>query len=165
MTAGPALAVEWHSWPDLSGDDVYDLMRLRSEVFVVEQRCAYLDPDGADRLPGTWHALVRDETPAGGVVACLRVGTGSWSPLEPGPPGRPRAETGHYIGRVCTRADRRGLRLAGRLLDEAVTRFGAGPLTLQAQIQMRPWYTRWGFVEASEPYDEDGILHVSMHRV
>lgn len=126
----------------------HDLVRLRVDVFVVEQRAAYAELDGRDPEPGTEHWWTAD---AAGPTAYLRV------LAEPDGSGR--------IGRVVTRPDARGSGLSGRLLDDVVAVHGHRVLVLDAQTQVRDHYARRGFRESGDEYtDEDGIPHVPMRR-
>lgn len=149
---------------------LHDIARLRQEVFVVEQDCAYLDLDGRDAEPSTeqfWVAApAAPADPAGStastattastastVAATLRV-------LDEG--GR---EPGlHAIGRVVTGVEHRGKALAAALMSAAVEAHGAGPLVLEAQSHLTGWYTRFGFAVSGPEYLEDGIPHTPMRR-
>jgi ElaA protein len=125
---------------------MYEILRLRSEVFVVEQECAYLDIDGRDREPGTLHHWIDRE---GSVAAYARTLTD--------PDGATR------IGRVVTSPTCRGEGLAARLVSEIVA--GAtGALVLDAQSYLIEWYRRLGFDVAGDEFVEDGIPHVPMTR-
>ncbi|QDH71202.1 GNAT family N-acetyltransferase [Marilutibacter alkalisoli] len=154
-------ALRWHlaRFTDLSADHLYDLLRLRSEVFVVEQDCAYLDIDGKDRHPEAWHLL--GLAPDGSLVAYLRImppglGHGSGDFAEPS------------IGRVVTAPGWRGKGLGDPLLREGIAlaerEWPGTPIRLGAQSHLQHYYARHGFVPASEPYVEDGIPHVEMLR-
>jgi ElaA protein len=90
---------------EISAADLYAALRLRAQVFVVEQDCVYLDPDGRDLEPGTTHLWLTAED--GAMTAYVRVLT------EP--------TGGRRIGRVVTDPSHRGARLAGRLIDQALT--------------------------------------------
>jgi len=127
---------------------LYALLRLRVDVFVVEQRCPYPELDGRDLEPGTLHVWGSD---GHGVAAYLRV-------LDDEPDGTAR------IGRVCTRADCRGGGLAGRLLAAALERLAGRPVVLDAQSHLAGWYARAGFAPAGPQFVEDGIPHVPMRR-
>jgi len=132
--------------PELSAAQLHDILRLRSDVFVVEQKAAYADIDGRDLLPDTRHLWFDGEN---GVVAYLRVLS------DPGGIQR--------IGRVVTAADARGKGLAGRLMDAAVV--GDGEYVLDAQTYVQDFYARYGFVaEGAEYEDDDGIPHIRMRR-
>lgn len=135
------------SGPDLSPSALHGLLRLRVDVFVVEQRCAYPELDGRDLDPGTVHLWTGpDDAPQ----ACLRLLT------EPGGERR--------IGRVCTAAAARGRGLAGVLVAAALAEVGDAPCVLDAQAHLTRLYGGFGFVTGSAGYDWDGVPHVPMRR-
>jgi ElaA protein len=144
----------WHciSFEALSPTELYDLMRLRQEVFVVEQNCIYLDADGYDHKAR--HLLGRDDD--GQLVACLRLFS----------PGVKYTEAS--IGRVCTAASSRGtglgLELMRRGIAEAEWLWPGCGIRISAQAYLLHFYGKLGFLPVSEPYDEDGIPHVEMVR-
>jgi ElaA protein len=131
---------------DLDAGTLYALLRLRAEVFVVEQGCPYLDPDGRDEEPGTRHLWFAD---AGAVIAALRL-------LDEG-------GGVHRIGRVVTAPTARGQGLAARLTDRALALAG-GAVVLDAQERLVPWYEGFGFAVDGPLFVEDGIAHVPMRR-
>ncbi|ASW54205.1 GNAT family N-acetyltransferase [Plantactinospora sp. KBS50] len=132
---------------DLDARTLYDLLRLRMDIFVVEQECAYPDIDGRDVEPETRHLWVeRDGAP----VAYLRV------LAEP--------DGGRRIGRVAVARAARGAGLAGGLLTEALALVGDRPCVLSAQSHLVDLYARHGFTVAGAEYLEDGIRHVPMSR-
>lgn len=131
--------------PAITAADLYAVLCLRSLVFVVEQACAYLDPDGRDLEPGTTHLWLA--TAAGEVAATIRVLT------EPG--------GGHRIGRVVTAPAHRGQHLAGRLIDRALES-AAHPVVLDAQSHLVAVYARHGFAPDGPEFVEDGIAHTPM---
>lgn len=147
---------------ELTPREVHDLFQLRSAVFVVEQACVFQDIDGVD--PECWHLLGYELGPGlhrGGqpqdrlVSYCRFV-----------PPGTKFAEPS--IGRVITT---RGVRRTGRgreLMAEALRRaeklWPSRAIRIGAQRHLERFYTDFGFVTVSAPYDEDGILHVEMLR-
>ena len=135
------------AWHQLDPGTAYALLRLRVDVFVVEQRCPYPELDGRDTEPGTRHLWLAD---AAGPTAYLRL------LVEPG--------GGHRIGRVCTRTDARGRGLAAGLVAHAVGLADAGPVDLDAQSHLQRWYERLGFAVSGPPFVEDGIPHVPMRR-
>jgi ElaA protein len=142
---GPDLRVA--AWHQLDPGTAYALLRLRVDVFVVEQRCPYPELDGRDTEPGTRHLWLAD---AAGPTAYLRL------LVEPG--------GGHRIGRVCTRGDVRGRRLAAGLVAHAVQLADAGPVDLDAQSHLQRWYERLEFAVSGPEFVEDGIPHVPMRR-
>lgn len=140
----------------LSADTLYRLLRLRSEVFVVEQNCVFLDMDGLD--PQCLHMLGEVVAPDGVVrlVASTRLV----------PPGVSFAEAS--IGRVVTApADRSGglghllMAESVRLLEQL---WGPQPIRIGAQAHLERFYNRHGFVSDDKPYIEDGIPHLEMIR-
>ena len=134
------------AFAELDAGTLYELLKLRAEVFVVEQECAYLDLDGRDPEPGTRHLWFSD---AAGVTIYLRI-------LDDGDVQR--------IGRVVTAARARGAGLAGRLLLEALTVIGDRPIVLDAQAHLVGFYGRYGFQQTGPEYLEDGIPHIPMVR-
>jgi ElaA protein len=135
------------SFADLDTSTLYAILRLRSEVFVVEQECAYLDIDGRDTEPGTRHIWVAQ---AGNPVAYLRV------LAEP--------DGGMRIGRVVVAKVARGAGVAGRLMDAALAVIGARPSVLDAQAHLADFYARFGYKVSGDTFVEDGIPHVPMAR-
>ena len=136
----------------LSVDDLYDALALRSQVFVVEQNCVFLDADGADRASG--HLLGRDDT--GVLHGYLRIVD----------PGVKFAELS--IGRVITSEASRGTGLGHRLIDEGIHRctvaWPGQPIRIGAQARLQSFYARHGFVREGRDYMEDGIPHCEMLR-
>ncbi|HSO65801.1 MAG TPA: GNAT family N-acetyltransferase [Ornithinibacter sp.] len=157
-----------HSAPtrDLDVVTLHDILRLRQDVFVVEQQCVYADVDGRDLEPTTVQVWATDDIepgdeagvadpahaadpadPAGTVVATLR--------LLAEPDGSVR------IGRVATGVPARGRGLAADLMTAALA-LGTGPVVLDAQSHLERWYARFGFVRVGEEFLDDGIPHVPM---
>lgn len=139
------LSLHRASGTDISAADLYAALRLRAEVFVVEQVCAYLDPDGRDLDPGTTHLWLA--APDGTVAAYVR--------MLSEPTG------GHRIGRVVTDPAHRGQRLTGRLIDHALT-IARRPVVLDAQSHLVHVYARHGFEPDGEEFVEDDIPHTPM---
>lgn len=130
---------------ELNIHELYEILRVRQDVFVVEQECAYLDADGVDQ--DAVHVFLRDET---GIKAYLRV-------FE-------RDERTAQIGRMLT--TQRGGGFGGVLLKEGI-RIAKGMLKkeaiyIEAQTYAIGFYTREGFQVVSEEFLEDGIPHVKM---
>ena len=146
MTLHATLRREWAA--DLTPQQLYDLLRLRAEIFVVEQKCPYPELDGRDLEPTTRHFWLVDDS--GRTIATLRL-------LED--------RSGEYrIGRVCTAADARGNGLSGRLMEAVVAEVGSAPSVLDAQVAVKNFYARYGYVEEGEEFLEDGIPHITMRR-
>jgi len=135
-------------WSELAPGTFHDLLRLRIDVFVVEQACAYPELDGRDTEDGTLHVWTPDGQ--GRPLAYLR------ELAEPDGSVR--------IGRVCTRREARGTGLAGALLADSVARHGDRRLVLNAQSAVTGWYARRGFRPAGDEFLDDGIPHRPMQR-
>ena len=146
------LTWNWTRFGGLSGDDVYDMLALRAVIFVVEQDCVYLDPDGLDR--DAWHLLGRGAE--GRLLAYVRVVD----------PGRKYAQPS--IGRVVVDPSQRGTGLGHVLIAEALRRCEAtwpgAPNRIGAQAHLQGFYGRHGYVAVGEVYLEDDIEHVDMER-
>lgn len=135
---------------ELSTATLHDILRLRIEIFVVEQSCPYAELDGRDTEPGTRHLWVTD---GGTVVAYLRM-------LDE-PDGSRR------IGRVCVARSHRGRGLARQLVLEALNPDDRADervpdIVLAAQVHLADWYARLGLELDGEEFVEDGIRHVPM---
>lgn len=144
------VAVAWHAkqFDELSVHELYSILALRGRVFVVEQSCAYLDPDGADQA--SRHVWAADG--AGPILAYLRVV----------PAGMKFAEVS--IGRVITAPEARGTGLGKELMRRGIAACNGAPIRIGAQAHLEKFYGELGFVRASEPYDDDGIPHIEMTR-
>lgn len=148
MMSTVALKRSWAA--DLDTATLYQLLKLRVEVFVVEQKCAYPELDGRDLLPETRHLWLDDE---GEVIATLRL-------LEEHIDG----VKSFRIGRLCTAAPARGHGYTTRLLQAALAETGAAVVRLNAQTYLVELYAKHGFVADGEEYIEDGIPHVPMRK-
>ena len=133
---------------DLDVGTLYAILRLRSEVFIVEQDCPYQDVDGRDLEPGARHVWLAgpDTEP----VAYLRILD------EPG--------GGTRIGRVCVSPRARRLGHAGTLLAAALDEVGDRESVLDAQTYALALYEAAGFVPDGAEFMEDGIPHIPMRR-
>ncbi|USQ75891.1 GNAT family N-acetyltransferase [Ornithinimicrobium cryptoxanthini] len=134
------------SFADLTTAQLYAVLRLRVDVFVVEQDCAYPELDGRDDEPTTEHLWVDVD---GEVAAYVRV-------LD----DRDRAR----VGRVVTAEGHRGHGYAAQLVALALERIGNRRTEIGAQVQLEQWYARLGFARSGPDYDEDGIMHLPMIR-
>ena len=143
MTSSPP--VRTARFAELTPAELYELLRLRVDVFVVEQACPYPELDGRDAEPGTLHLWVPG--PDGDVLSTLRV-------LEN---GEDRA-----IGRVCTAAGARGRGLSELLLRRGLELCAGRRVDIGAQAYLEAWYGRFGFHRSGPDYVEDGIGHLPM---
>lgn len=139
-------AIIWRRGDELTAHELYALLTLRVDVFVVEQECAYPELDGQDLLDTTYHGYVTDEA---GVTATVRLLTG---------------ETPARVGRVVTRFDARGAGLAEVLVHAAHGRCAGAGSMLDAQTHLVDWYTNLGWSVAGSESIEDGIPHTPMQR-
>jgi len=145
--------IHWRCLPfdDLSPHALYRLLRLRTEVFVMEQQCLFQDMDGAD--PACEHLLGEH---GGRLLAYARLV----------PAGLKFAEAS--IGRVVSEPAARGTGLGHALMREAVQqlqrRWGVQPIRIGAQARLQAFYEQHGFVRDSAIYLEDGIDHIEMLR-
>ncbi len=139
-------------WCELTTDELYDLLALRVEVFVVEQTCPFQDLDGLDRRDGVLHLLGWQD---GALVAYARLMA----------PGVAKAQQ-VVIGRVVTAPEARGDGLGHRLMQQALqecARLWPGvSIYLGAQAHLQGFYGRHGFTAVGEPYLEDDIPHIGM---
>jgi len=133
---------------ELDAATLYALLKLRQDVFVVEQKCAFPEIDGRDAESGVTHLWIADES---GPLSYLRV-------FEDEGDGIAR------IGRVVTAAPARGRGLSARLMTAALEIVGDAPAQLDAQVESASFYARFGFDVAGPEYLEDDIPHVLMTR-
>ena len=140
----PPADVTTKAFTDLSASELHDLLRLRGDVFVVEQACVYSDIDGRDNEPTTRHHWID----GGGSVA-------AYARTLVDPDGSTR------IGRVVTAHDSRGDGLAATLVCDIIET-NPGRLVLDAQSHLVEWYERLGFMVTGAEFVEDGICHVPM---
>jgi len=154
---------------ELDGATVFAIARLRQEVFVVEQACAYPDLDDYDLDAETVHFWVEGESPTE-AVATLRVlrdraANGSAPDDSAAQDHAPNDLGAWKIGRVCTALSARGTGLSAKVFGAAMDFLGPeAEVTLGAQTYAAGFYRRFGFTEAGEEYDEDGIMHIEMRR-
>lgn len=147
--AAAAYSVDLRRLDAFSALELYALLRLRVDVFVVEQDCAYPELDGKDAAALHLRLLIDGEN-----AAYARL----WQP-EGKPP---------RIGRVLVAPAHRGKRLGEALMREAIkaceTHFPGSPIALSAQSHLERFYRSLGFSPTSEEYVEDGIPHIDMLR-
>lgn len=132
---------------DLSTEELFAIYRLRIAVFVVEQNCPYQEIDEADKA--AWHLWLREGED---IVAYARV-------LPPGITF-PTASLGRVI--AVKRRCGLGSQILAAALDTAREKFGAAPLTIEAQVYARALYEKAGFRQTSDVFLEDGIPHIQM---
>jgi len=137
------------SFSELSNVELYELLRLRSEVFVVEQNCVFLDQDNKDLK--CHHLMLWEGEEMVGYTRLVPAGL-SYQEMA--------------IGRVVTSPAARGKGYGRVLMEKSIEQcqaiFGAGPIRIGAQTYALGFYSSLGFVAEGDTYDEDGIEHIEM---
>lgn len=140
---------ELKKFDELNVEEIYKILKLRIEVFVVEQECAYQDCDGKDQK--SYHLFLEDE---GRIAAYLRILKRGLSFDEVA------------IGRVIVNKDYRGKGLAREMMLKAIKfieeELNEKEIKIQAQVYLVDFYGSLGFKKISEEYLEDNIPHVDM---
>ncbi|QJB35006.1 GNAT family N-acetyltransferase [Chitinophaga oryzae] len=138
------------AFEELTVQELYEALHLRSEIFVVEQQCAYQDLDYSDQK--ALHLMGRNAD--GQLVAYTRLFG----------PGIKYAEAS--IGRVITSQLARGTGVGRQLMEKSIAAveeaYGKGPIKIGAQQYLHRFYTSLGFEQTSDTYMEDGIPHIEM---
>jgi ElaA protein len=142
-------STQWQRFGELSPAALYELLRFRQQIFVVEQRSPYPDLDGLDQ--SAWHLSLRAN---GALAGCLRL-------LPPNP-----AAAKIRIGRVAVAIDLRRQGFGRRLMAEALSfcdkRHRGQPIVLSAQLNLESFYQSLGFYATAAPHDDFGVAHVEM---
>ncbi|MFN4246269.1 MAG: GNAT family N-acetyltransferase [Flavipsychrobacter sp.] len=137
---------------ELSNYELYEVLKLRSKVFVVEQNCVFLDMDDKDTK--CLHLMGFADS---ALVAYSRLVPAGVSYKE------------MSIGRVVTdpyyRAKGLGMELMELSVEKAIESYGTGPIRIGAQLYLKAFYERFGFNINSAEYIEDGIPHIEMLRL
>ncbi|MES2018791.1 MAG: GNAT family N-acetyltransferase [Pseudomonadota bacterium] len=146
---------QWSAFDQLSVADLYQVLQQRQDVFILEQQCFYNDFDGLDQ--GAHHLLGWREIDGKRVLAAyLRC-------LAPG-----AKYTEMSLGRVLSNKAARGSGIGRELLEQGIAnaerQHPGHRIRIGAQRYLEEFYASFGFVTFSEPYDEDGIIHVDMLR-
>lgn len=153
----PSLPLDGYCLPfsQLSSIQLYQLLQLRADIFVVEQNCAYQDLDGKDTHPETLHLALTDKN-NNTLLAYARI-------LAPG-----IAFSSPAIGRVVVAAQDRNKGLGKILMQKALAtieqHWPQQDIEISAQCQWQGFYRQLGFVSEGETYLEDGIPHIHMRR-
>ncbi|MBY6189568.1 GNAT family N-acetyltransferase [Microbulbifer agarilyticus] len=145
----------WLSFEQLTADELYEILRVRQQVFAVEQESIYLDVDGKDQHAK--HLVCWDtESTTPTLLAYLRVVA----------PGKKYAEPS--IGRVLTRESARGTGIGKELMrlgvEHTLREHPQAAIRISAQLYLKRFYEEFGFTQVSDVYDEDGIPHIEMLR-
>lgn len=136
---------------ELTPSELYAIIQLRNEVFVVEQNCVYQDADNKDLL--SYHLMGWNEKKLSAYTRII-------------PPGIAFEEAS--IGRVVTSPSVRRTGIGVELMNHSITKtielFGSLPIRIGAQLYLQKFYTSLGFQKASDTYLEDNIPHIEMVR-
>lgn len=152
MTHPDTMTARWLGFDEFSLSELYDLLKLRQDVFILEQESFYADIDGQDQ--DALHYLITD-TATGAILGAIRL-------FADADNGSAR------IGRVVIARQARGTGLGRALMqagiDEAETRVPGGKIHVSAQAYLEKFYASLGFETVSDVYIEDGIPHIDMIR-
>lgn len=140
-----------HPFSELAPHELYEIMALRQEVFVVEQNCPYLDADGKDLQ--SWHLMGRDR--AGKLICYTRL-------LPEGLSYKGYTSIGRVVSSPSARGTGAGKVLVQRSIDLCRQLFGNQPIKIGAQSYLLKFYEGFGFRSTGEEYLEDGIPHTKM---
>jgi len=137
------------TFKDLTVEELYNILQLREAVFVIEQNCVYQDIDGIDE--SCYHLFTQDQ---GKLIAYARLVPKNFKFDTPS------------IGRVICLKNYRGKGLGKALMNKAIEEtcniFNSTQIKISAQTYLLNFYSNLNFTIISEPYDEDGIMHVDM---
>lgn len=148
-----ALTINWQCkhFNDLSVNELYSILQLRTEIFVVEQKCLFQDMDGYDKK--CYHVMGWKSDQ---LVAHTRLlSQGQTYPEQ-------------SIGRVVVKATERSTGLGKELMNYSAEKsyelFGRNPIKIGGQLYLKKFYESLGYVQCSEVYDDVGIDHIKMIR-
>ncbi|KDM90368.1 GNAT family N-acetyltransferase [Photobacterium galatheae] len=145
--------MQWQclGFDQLTTDQLYDILKLRVDVFVVEQNCPYPEIDGHDKVPGVYHVVAYENDTLMAYLRLLPAGL---------------TYDGVSIGRVITSEAARGRGLGSELLRQGLAYaeqlWPGETIEIGAQSHLQNYYGRFGFTAFSEEYLEDGIPHIDM---
>ncbi len=141
--------IEIKSFKELTNAELYKLLSFRTQIFVVEQECAYQEVDNQDQP--SLHVIGKQNNV---LVACARIC----------PPGTVYQEPS--IGRVAVLQSERqsgfGRKIFQRALDETLRLYPNQKIKIQAQVYLEEFYKSFGFITISDPYPDVGVMHVDM---
>ena len=140
---------QFKHFSELTTDELYKILTLRNEIFVVEQNCVYLDTDDKDL--DVWHLFGSIEEQ---VIAYARI-------IPPGI-SYDTASIGRVVVNQKYRSNGIGYTLMKLAINETLNQFSVNTITISAQEYLLKFYSSLGFVQISEPYLEDDIPHVKM---
>ncbi len=146
---GGEIRWQFAAFPELDTDQLYAILKLRQDVFVVEQDCIYSDLDGLDQQ--SLHLCAWQDQTLLGYLRCL-------------PPGLdyPEPAMGRIVISPAGRGCKLGRELVQRGIDQTLAAWPGAGITIGAQAHLERFYNELGFETASDVYDEDGIPHIKM---
>jgi len=145
--------MEWllKKFEELTTAELYAILELRNKVFIVEQNCVYLDPDGKDQ--SAWHLMGMEEDK---LIAYTRI-------LAPGIV-YPDPAIGRVVSSPSKRRSGLGKELMERSIEHCKMLFGNTSITLSAQVYLKNFYESLGFIPIGDEYLDDEIPHIKMSR-
>lgn len=135
---------------ELSATELYEIIRLRNEVFVVEQNCVFQDADNKDQY--CYHLMLRQND---ALVAYTRLVPKGISYPE-------YMSIGRVVSSPTARRTGAGRAVMKVSIEACYRLWGQAPIKIGAQLYLKRFYASLGFVQSSEVYDEDGIDHIEM---
>ncbi|TNF67511.1 MAG: GNAT family N-acetyltransferase [Gammaproteobacteria bacterium] len=139
--------IRWLSFDQLSLNELYSILKLRSDIFVVEQVCAYPDLDNLDQK--SYHGLLYQADQLTGYIRIYQTDSGQWT-------------FGRVVVNPAYRKQKLGTYLVKGALDKIKELHKNATIIIGAQAHLESYYQQFGFITLSEPYDDYGILHVDM---
>jgi len=143
--------IQWSlkKFTDLSPNELYVILQLRNEVFVVEQHCVFLDADNKDQL--CYHLMAWDNDKLVGYTRIV-------------PPGiiYEQASIGRVVTSPSVRRSGLGKELMKKSIESIHKLFGVVSIRIGAQLYLQKFYSSFGFQQISDIYLEDGIEHIEM---
>lgn len=145
------IAWQLKNFNSLTLHELYAILRLRTEVFVVEQTCIFQDMDNKDQL--SYHVMGWENDT---LVAYTRLV----------PPGisYPQPSIGRVVTSRVARGSGIGKLLMKKSIEQSIVLYGKTPIRLGAQLHLKKFYESMGFKQTGDVYDEDGIAHIEMTR-
>lgn len=143
----------WHfkSFDALTPTELYEILRLRNEVFVVEQNCIYNECDGKDiKCHHLWCSL------GGEIIGYCRIVSPGVSYVEP--------SFGRLVSKPGYRELKLGHQMLGLIIQIIKNHYHTGRIRISAQVYLKQFYAQYGFVQVSEEYLEDTLPHMEMLR-
>ncbi len=144
--------LEIKSFSALGLQELYDLLKLRQDVFIIEQQSIYADLDERDQV--SKHVLLKEGSQLIGIARIV-----------------PKGETydAVSVGRIATAASHRGQGLGKKIIEAALDycdlEIKTKTVKISAQLHLEAYYQSFGFETISAPYDDGGVLHIDMKRV